>query len=250
MLSTLRETLPPSRYMSSAGSGYSGGSGGGSGSGGSGGGSIGDHTDAAAAADADALLESALDTALFEYHSGTLDDAQLSALDTALGVALAAQRVPGGTLRALTDDAAWLPAAPQLAIVGDVKGHGQAAAGYDEYEEFEGDDAYEGPDYDYYNGEGGGGHDGHADAEPHGLAGAQRAAALREACRRELGVATFERVYAYLRRRDDDGGEAEGEDDDERSDERMRSELLSILGESKLRLWPLVDQLVFLDECG
>ena len=50
--------------------------------------------------------------------------------------------------------------------------------------------------------------------------------------------------------RDDEGVEAEGEDDDERSDERMRSELLSILGESKLRLWPLVDQLVFLDECG
>ena len=246
VLTMARVTLPPSRYVSSAGSG------------GSGSGSIGDHADAAAAAaDADALLESALDTALFEYHSGTLDDAQLSALDTALGVALAAQRVPGGTLRALTDDAAWLPAAPQLAIVGDVKGHGQAAAGYDEYEEFEGDDAYEGPDYDYYNGEGGDGPDAHADgldghdvAEPHGLAGAQRAAALREACRRELGVATFERVYAYLRRRDEEGVEAEGEDDDERCDERMRSELLSILGESKLRLWPLVDQLVFLDECG
>ena len=64
-----------------------------------------------------------------------------------------------------------------------------------------------------------------------------RAAALRQMCVEELGVPTFERVYGYLRDQHDD-----------EDDERMRADLMRIMGESKLRLWPLVDQLVFIED--
>ena len=65
--------------------------------------------------------------------------------------------------------------------------------------------------------------------------------AARLQCRHELGQATFDEVYAYLRN---------CAADDSESDEQMRTDLLRIMGESKLRWWPLVDQLLFLDDVG
>ena len=53
---------------------------------------------------------------------------------------------------------------------------------------------------------------------------------------------TFDSVYAYLR-----AAQADSIDDDS-GDERMRGDLLRMMGESKLRYWPLVDQLVFLED--
>ena len=51
-------------------------------------------------------------------------------------------------------------------------------------------------------------------------------------------------VRSYLRQRDDNGAM------DEAADTQMRADLLGLLGESKLRLWPLVDQLIFLEDCA
>ena len=75
-----------------------------------------------------------------------------------------------------------------------------------------------------------------------------RAFALREMCVEELGDALLDQVYTYLHGQQhaadaDAGGYADAE-----YDERMRADLLQLMGESKLRLWPLVDQLVFLEE--
>ena len=64
-----------------------------------------------------------------------------------------------------------------------------------------------------------------------------RAAALRQMCVDELGASTFERVYSYLRDAKDDA-----------DDEGMRADLMRLMGESKLRFWPLVDQLVFIED--
>ena len=72
-----------------------------------------------------------------------------------------------------------------------------------------------------------------------------RASALRDMCVQELGTALLERVYTYLREQQHAAEDLYG---DSEYDERMRADLLGLLGESKLRLWPLVDQLVFLEE--
>ena len=76
---------------------------------------------------------------------------------------------------------------------------------------------------------------------PDEVSGLHRASALRTACEQELGATTFAAVYEYLRSHP----EEEEEDDD---DEAMRGKLRMLMGESKLRLWPLVDQLIFLEE--
>lgn len=68
-----------------------------------------------------------------------------------------------------------------------------------------------------------------------------RSAALREMCIRELGQGIFDAVHSYLRVSAYSDGD---------NDEQMRDDLADIMGESKLRWWPLVDQIVFLEECG
>ena len=59
-------------------------------------------------------------------------------------------------------------------------------------------------------------------------------------CEQELGAKTFAAVYEYLR--------SHPEEEEDADDEAMRGALLQLMGESKLRLWPLVDQLIFLEE--
>jgi hypothetical protein len=71
-----------------------------------------------------------------------------------------------------------------------------------------------------------------------------RVGALRRAAVEELGAPTFDAVYRYLREQQL-SADADG---DGEHDEAMRGDLMRIMGESKLRFWPLVDQLVFLEE--
>ena len=80
--------------------------------------------------------------------------------------------------------------------------------------------------------------DGGEEREEPPLEVASYARQLRAACVAELGEKTFSSVYDYLRRKERN---ACAEDDHQ----RMRADLLQILGESKLRYWPLVDKLIF-----
>tara|TARA_B110001452_G_scaffold239028_1_gene219844 strand:+ start:115 stop:345 length:231 start_codon:yes stop_codon:yes gene_type:complete len=56
------------------------------------------------------------------------------------------------------------------------------------------------------------------------------------------GDATFKSVYRYLKSRAADAFAVD-------YDSRMRGDLLGLMGQEKLRLWPLVDQLIFVEEC-
>ena len=70
-----------------------------------------------------------------------------------------------------------------------------------------------------------------------------RGGALREACLAGLGQPTFDKVYRYLLAPPHDPYSPD-------YDELMRQDLLGLMGESKVRLWPLVDQLLYCDEAG
>ena len=68
-----------------------------------------------------------------------------------------------------------------------------------------------------------------------------RAAALRSICRAALGDDLFDRVYRLLCTRQANLYAAD-------YDVRLRAELLTLMGEERLKYWPLVDQLLFLEE--
>ena len=70
-----------------------------------------------------------------------------------------------------------------------------------------------------------------------------RAAILRRECETQLGPAVFSEVYAYLKSKAADAYAMD-------YDTRMRDDLLGLMGPAMLRFWPLVDQLIFCEECG
>ena len=59
----------------------------------------------------------------------------------------------------------------------------------------------------------------------------------------QLGPQVFGEVYSYLKSRAADAYAMD-------YDARMRDDLQRLMGASKLRFWPLVDQLIFCEECG
>merc|ERR1740139_900242 len=70
-----------------------------------------------------------------------------------------------------------------------------------------------------------------------------RAAILRSECETQLGAEVFHEVYAYLKSKAADAYAMD-------YDSRMRDDLLGLMGPAMLRFWPLVDQLIFCEECG
>ena len=70
-----------------------------------------------------------------------------------------------------------------------------------------------------------------------------RAAVLRRECESQLGADVFGAVYAYLKSKAADAYAMD-------YDTRMRDDLLGLMGPARLRFWPLVDQLIFCEECG
>ena len=70
-----------------------------------------------------------------------------------------------------------------------------------------------------------------------------RAAVLRRECESQLGADVFGAVYAYLKSKAADAYAMD-------YDTRMRDDLLGLMGPAMLRFWPLVDQLIFCEECG
>ena len=70
-----------------------------------------------------------------------------------------------------------------------------------------------------------------------------RAAVLRRECETQLGADVFGEVYAYLKSKAADAYAMD-------YDTRMRDDLLGLMGPAMLRFWPLVDQLIFCEECG